>query len=131
VIETKRHIFLRKRIITLSHVVHIKMDATVHAMSHCFSLLPSSLLLIHCSLHCSTFPCAMSGETDQASNAAGDTAVSNSKGTTGAESETDSTSSSSNVAVWTMAKKEVPKLFEYWKALSKTKEALTAYHGAG
>jgi hypothetical protein len=114
VVEIKRHIFLRERIITLSHSAHIKLDAAVHAISQRFSLLTSSLLLfIHCSLHRSTFPCAMTGETDWASNNTGETAVFGSKGTTGAESKTDSASSSSNVVVRTMAKKEVPKLFEY------------------
>jgi hypothetical protein len=73
----------------------------------------------------------MTGETDRASNIAGETAVFGSKGTTGAESKTDSASSSSNVVVRTMAKKEVPKLFKYGKALSITEEDLTAYHGAG
>jgi hypothetical protein len=47
VVKIERHIFLGKQIITLSSVAHIKLNATVHAKYHCFSLLPSSLLLSH------------------------------------------------------------------------------------
>jgi hypothetical protein len=104
----------------------------VHTKSHRFSLLPSSLLLFtHCSLHHSTFHRTMAGETDQSSNTAGDAAVSGAKSTTDAESETASASSSSNVVIQTMAKKEVPKLFKYWKALTITEKDLSSYHAIG
>jgi hypothetical protein len=104
----------------------------VHAMSHRFSLLPSSLLLFtHCSRHHSTFHHTMTSENDQNSNATGDTAMSGAKSAAGAESETASVSSSSNVVIQTMAKKEVPKLFEYWKALTITEKDLSSYHATG
>jgi hypothetical protein len=45
VVETERHLFLGKRIVTLSPAAHIKLNATVHTKSHHFSLLPSSPLL--------------------------------------------------------------------------------------
>jgi hypothetical protein len=113
VLEIERHLFPSKRIIILSPIVHIKLDTVEHTKSHRFSLLPSSLLLFsHCSLHRSTFPCNMFGEADQTSNIASDTTMSDSKGAAGVESETASASSSSNVAVLTMAKKEVPKMYE-------------------
>jgi hypothetical protein len=37
-VEIEEHFFLGKRIITLSPAVHIKLNATVHAKSHHFSL---------------------------------------------------------------------------------------------
>jgi hypothetical protein len=45
VVEIERHLFLGKQIVTLSPVMHIKLNTTVHARSHHFSPLPSSLLL--------------------------------------------------------------------------------------
>jgi hypothetical protein len=69
VVETERDIFLEKRIITLSPVAHIKLDTTVHAKSHHFSLLPSILLLfIHCLLHRTCFHTTMTDETNWTSN---------------------------------------------------------------
>jgi hypothetical protein len=50
VVETERHLFLGKEIITLSPAVHIKLDTTMHAKSHHFSL--SSLLLFHLLIYC-------------------------------------------------------------------------------
>jgi hypothetical protein len=44
-LKQKGILFLEKLIVTLSPAAHIKLDAIVHAKSHRFSLLPSSLLL--------------------------------------------------------------------------------------
>jgi hypothetical protein len=69
----------------------------------------------------------MIGETNQTSIIVGDAAASGSKSATGAESEVASASSSSNVAVQTTVKKEVPKLYEYWKASTTTEKDFSAY----
>jgi hypothetical protein len=112
--------------------VHIKLDAVMHAKSHRFSLLPSSLLLfIHCSLHHSTFHHTMTGETDQTSNVASDVATSGVRSVAHMESEAASTSSSSNIAIQTMTKKEVTKMLEYWKAPTITEKDLLAHHATG
>jgi hypothetical protein len=104
----------------------------LHTKSHHFSLLPSIFLLfIHYSLHHTSSHATMTGETDQTSIVIRDVVASNSKGATGTESETASTSYSSNMAIRTMAKKEVPKLYEYWKAPTITEKGLSAYHAVG
>jgi hypothetical protein len=58
VVETERHIFIRKRIVTLSFDVHKKLDVAAHANSHRFPLLLSSPLLSH-SLFCCTTPTSL------------------------------------------------------------------------
>jgi hypothetical protein len=132
VVETDRYLFLGKRIITLFPVIHIKLDATVHAKSHRLSLLSSIFpLFIHCSLYCTTLHSTMTDKIDQISNVAGDAAASDPRNGADVDSETASASSSSNATIQTMAKKEVPKLFEYWKAPTITNKDLTAYHAAG
>jgi hypothetical protein len=103
-----------------------------YTKSHHFSLMPSSLLLlIRCLLHRTSFHHTMTGETDQTSLIISGAFASGSKDVTGTESETASASSSSNVATQTMAKKEVPKLFEYWKAPTTSEKDLAAYHVVG
>jgi hypothetical protein len=105
------------------------LDATMDAKSHHFSLLPSSLLLfIFCSLHLTSFHRTMFGKTHQASLITGDIVASGSKAVISAESEITSASSSSNVATQMMVKKEVTKLFEYWKAPTISKKVLAPYH---
>jgi uncharacterized lipoprotein YajG len=113
-LKQKDIFFFRKCIITLSHVMHIKPDTAVHTESYPFSLLPSILLLfIHCSLHCSTSHHTKTSEDNQTSNMTDDVTVSNTQSATSAESEVASVSSSSNVVIQTMAKKDVPKLYQY------------------
>jgi hypothetical protein len=132
VVEIERHIYLGKHIVTLSSAGHIKLDTTMHAKSHHFSLLPSSLLLfIHCSMHRTNSHATMIGETAQISPIAGDVVGSGSKGASGVESNTASASSSSNVATHTIAKKKVPMLYENWKVPTITEVDLTAYHATG
>jgi hypothetical protein len=127
VVETERHLFLEKHIVTLSHVAHLKLVAIVYDKSHRFSLLPSSpLSLIHCSLHRISSDATMPIETIQTTPTTGDAARSGSMGGTRVESNT--SSSSSNVAMQTIAKKKVPMLYEYWKALMITEAGLSAYH---
>jgi hypothetical protein len=70
----------------------------------------------------------MTGKIDQTSLITGGIATFGSKAATGMESETASASSSPNVASQAMVKKEVPKLFEYWKAPTTTEKDLAAYH---
>jgi hypothetical protein len=118
-----------KRIMTLSPTTHIKLVAVVHAKSHRLPLMYSIFLLfIHRSQHCTILHSTMTNKTDQISNTVGDAAASGSRSSATAESKIASASSSSNVVVWTMAKKEVPKLFEYWKAPTIIEEDLTTYH---
>jgi hypothetical protein len=122
VVETEMHIFLGKQIITLSHAAHIKLNATVHIRSHHFSLLPSTFyFLIHYSVHHTHFPYDMVREADKTLLAAGDAVASESKVTSSAESDAASTSSSSNAATQTLIKKDVLKLYEYWKKSMVTK----------
>jgi hypothetical protein len=93
-------IFLGKRIITLPPTTHIKLDAAVHARSHRFSLMSSSLLFfIHRSLHHTSFHCSMVGETDQTSLIVGDAAASGSKAVTSMKSNTTAASSSANASM--------------------------------
>jgi hypothetical protein len=54
VVETEKHIFLGKWIVTLSHAAHIKLGATVLVESHHFSLLPSHSPLPLLSTTCCT-----------------------------------------------------------------------------
>jgi hypothetical protein len=44
-VEIEKHLFLGKRIVPLLPAAHIKLNATVHAKSHCSPLLVSSPLL--------------------------------------------------------------------------------------
>jgi hypothetical protein len=73
----------------------------------------------------------MTGEPDQTSIIVGDATVSGSNGVTGAKSEAASVSSSSNVAIRTMVKKEVPKLYKYQKASTTTEKDILTYHVTG
>jgi hypothetical protein len=72
----------------------------------------------------------MAGEIDQTFLATGDVAASGSKVVSGMESNTSSTSSSSNVATQTIIKKEVPMLYEHWKASMVTEADLATYYAA-
>jgi hypothetical protein len=132
VVETEKHHFLGKRIITLSSAMHIKVDATMHAKSHRFSLLSSIFLLfIYCSLHYTTSHTTMTSETGQISIVVGNAAASCSKSAAGMESKVASVSSSSNMSIQSMTKEKVPKLYEYWKASTITDKDLSAFHVAG
>jgi hypothetical protein len=115
VVEKEMHLFLEKWIVTLSPDAHIKLDTTMNAKSHCFSLLPSCIpFLIHCLLHRTSSQSAiMTNETDQISLIAGDATASCSKAVTGSESHTTSALSSSNIAKQSIAKKKAMLLFEY------------------
>jgi hypothetical protein len=91
VVETERHVFLGKQIITLLPGVHIKLNVVVHAKSHHFSLLPSRFMLfIRCLLYRTSSYFAMIGETEHTSLIADDVAASCSKAATGLESNTTS-----------------------------------------
>jgi hypothetical protein len=102
-------------------VAHIKLDTTVHAKSHRFSLLHSSLLLS---------PCTMTVESHQTLLVAGD-AVANTMTISDAESDIAATSSSSNTAIEKMVKKDVPVLTDYWKKSTMTEADRSAYHNVG
>jgi hypothetical protein len=73
----------------------------------------------------------MASEADQALFAVDDTAASDSKVASGAESDTAPASSSSNAATCTIAKKVVPMLYEYWKKSTVIEVDLAAYHATG
>jgi hypothetical protein len=72
----------------------------------------------------------MAGESDQLLLAAGDAAA-NAKIMSSVESDVAAASSSSNVAVEKMTKKEVPVLTDYWKKSTVTEADRSAYHNAG
>jgi hypothetical protein len=50
VVETERHLFLGKQLVTLPPATHIKLNAARYVTSHCFSLLPFHLFLPLCYL---------------------------------------------------------------------------------
>jgi hypothetical protein len=76
--------------------------------------MPSNLtLFIESVLHCTSSYDIMFGEIDQASLVVSDVVASRSMVVTGVENDTASTSSSSNAATQTIAKKKVPLLYEY------------------
>jgi hypothetical protein len=132
VVEIEMHLYLGKRIITLSPAMHIKLTTTVHAKSHNFLLLLQiSYFLIYYLLHCTHFPCAMASEADQTLLTTGDAAAVDTKMVSGMESDTVTTSSSSNVAVVKIVKKDVPMLTDYWKKSIVTDADHAAYHAAG
>jgi hypothetical protein len=131
VVETERYLFLGKQIVILSPVAHIKLNATVHVKSHRFSLLSSRLFFfIYYLLHRTHLPCAIAGESNQTLLAADD-AAGNTKMIYGAESDVAMASSSSNVAVERMAKKDVPVLIDYWKKSTVIEADRSAYHCVG
>jgi hypothetical protein len=66
VVETERHLFLGKQIVTLSPDAHIKLSATMHAKFHHFTPLPSHLLLLPFSARYTTpTPHSMASEIGQ------------------------------------------------------------------
>jgi hypothetical protein len=56
VVETERHIFLRKCVVTLSPAAHIKLVSIVHVKSHHFSLLLSKTVCFSFTSHCNAPP---------------------------------------------------------------------------
>jgi hypothetical protein len=130
-VKTKGHLFLGKQIITLSPTAHIKLNAIVHIKSHCFSLFAfkSFTFPFTALLHRIQSSCTTANESAQTLLAAGDTAA-NAKTISGAESDVAVASSSSNVAIVKMAKKDVPVLTDYWKKSMVTEADRSAYHYA-
>jgi hypothetical protein len=129
VVETERHLFPKKQIVTLSPNAHIRLDAALHTKSHCFSLLPSNFLLfVYYLLHRAISHSIMTGRTDEISPITGDVAASSSKAMPSMESSTTSASSSCNAATQMTAKKKLPMSFEYWKMPTVIEANLAAYH---
>jgi hypothetical protein len=113
-VEIERNLFLGKCIITMSPATYIKLDTTLHAKSHHFSLMLLRFpTLIHYSLRLTTFCSTMSSEADQASNITGDNPTAGSHNAPGTGSNTASSTSSSTMADQAMARKEVPSLYQY------------------
>jgi hypothetical protein len=66
VVETERHLFLGKQIVTLSPDAHIKLSTAMHAKFHHFTPLPSHLLLLPFSARYTTpTPHSMASEIGQ------------------------------------------------------------------
>jgi hypothetical protein len=127
VVEIERHLFLEKCIITLSSAAHIKMNATMHAKSHCFPLLLSNHFPLHLLLH-THLSHAIARETDQTLLVIDDVATSKSNVASGAESDATPASSSSNDATCTMVKQAILMLQDYCKKSSVTEADHAAYH---
>jgi hypothetical protein len=70
----------------------------------------------------------MVDEFDQTSNVVGDAAASSSWSGATVESEATSLTSSSTMANQTIARKEIPALYEYWKAPMVIDMDISAYH---
>jgi hypothetical protein len=102
--------------------MHIKLNATVHAKSHHFSLLLSRPYCFSLTSHST-----MTGNSNRISNATGNTATSGSQSGATAESETASLTSSSTMDDQAIANKVVPLLYEYWKAPTVIDKEITAY----
>jgi hypothetical protein len=102
----------------MSPTVHIKLNATVHAMSHCFSLFAFKSLTFPFTslLHRIQSSCAMADESTQTLLAVGDAAA-NTKTISVVDSDVAATSSSSNAAVEKTVKKGIPLLTDYWKKI--------------
>jgi hypothetical protein len=73
----------------------------------------------------------MSGEADQSSNAIGENPAAGTGSVAGVESEAPSSTSSSTMVDQTMARKDIPPLYEYWKAPTVMDKDITTYHNAG
>jgi hypothetical protein len=115
---------------TVSPAAYIKPDAAVHAKSHRFSFLLSKLFaFIHCSLRLTTSCSTMSGKANQTSNVVGDIPMDDSQSATEMESETAS-STSSTMADQAIATKEIPPLYQFWKALMVMDKDITTYRDA-
>jgi hypothetical protein len=70
----------------------------------------------------------MFSEASQASNIVGDVTAVGSQSVAGTESEAASCTSSSTMADEAIAKKDIPPLYQYWKALTVTDKDTTAFH---
>jgi hypothetical protein len=135
VVETERHLFLAKRIVRLSPVVHIKLGATVLVESHCFSLLPSHPLLPLLSTACCIIstPCSMADVAIHDSTPPTAPSVNNeeSGNDSGAESTAIATSSSPTRAATKMADGEIPELTDFFNKMTMTEDDCQAYHDHG
>jgi hypothetical protein len=132
VVETERHLFLGKRIITLSSAAHIKLGATVLVESHHFSLLPSHLPLPLLFTTCYTVstPCSMADTTihDLAPFIAPSVNDEDFKNDSGAESVAMTTSSSQTCGATKMADEEILELMDFFKKMIVTKDDHKACH---
>jgi hypothetical protein len=72
----------------------------------------------------------MTCESDQTSNVVGDILVVGGESAARAKMEAPSSTSSSTMANQMIARKEIPLLYEYWKALTVTDKDIAAYHDA-
>jgi hypothetical protein len=135
VVETERHLFLGKRIITLSPTAHIKLGATVLVESHYFLLLPSHLSLPLLFTACCTIssPCSMADATihGPAPPVAPSVNDEDSRNDSGAESVAMVTSSSPTRGAAKMADEEIPELTDFFKKTTVTEDDCKAYHNHG
>jgi hypothetical protein len=135
VVETEMHLFLRKRIVTLSLAAYIKLGATVLIESHHFSLLPSHLPLPLLFTACCTVstPCSMADATihDPAPHVAPSVNDEDSGNDSGVESVAMATSSSPTRGATKMAYKKILELTDFFKKMTVTEDDRKAYHDRG
>jgi hypothetical protein len=132
VAETERHLFLVKRIITLSPSAHTKLGVVEHVSSHRFLLLPSNLLLSFSTARCS-IPAlhSISEETAHDLPPVNLQADNDAKSDSEAESVAPETSSSPTPGAIKMADKKVPAMSDFFKKTSVTDAERQSYHDFG
>jgi hypothetical protein len=116
----------------LSPAAHIKLSAAECIKSHCFSLLPSNLLLLPFTA-CCTAPTShsMASKTDQILCVTDEPIVNESKSDPEMESGILAVSSSSNMAATNMSDKTTPEMVNYCKKVMVIEADHKAYHSFG
>jgi hypothetical protein len=135
VVKIESHLFLGKRIITLSPAAHIKLGVTVLVESHHFSLLSSHPPLPLLSTACCTVstPCSMADATihDPTPPVAPSVNDEDSGNESGVENVAMVTSSSLTHGATKMADGEIPKLTNFFKKITVIEDDRQAYHDRG
>jgi hypothetical protein len=123
VVETERHLFLRKHIITLLPTASIKLSATEYVESYHFSLLPSHLLLLLVApiLHHTRWLRRLQPipPVDDAGNDSASKSVAR------------AASSSPTRGATLMADRKTPKMFGFFKKTTVTDAKCQGYHDLG
>jgi hypothetical protein len=115
---------------TVMPATHIKLDVVIHAKSNQFSLMLHNLFaFVLCSLCHTVFFFNMSSEVGQSSNVADKILAVGTKSAVTVGSKAPSSTSSSNMVDQTMVRKEIPPLYEYWKASTVTDKDIANYYG--
>jgi hypothetical protein len=132
VVEIERHLFLGKRIITLSPAAHIKLGIAKHVSSHHFLLLSSNLRLSFSTARC-TIPAlhSMAEESTYDLPPVNSQANDDAKSYSEVESTAPVTSSSPTPGATKMADKKVPAMSDFFKKTSVTDAERQSYHDFG